>query len=67
MAFGSAFAKRGGFVMPLNSFGFYKRDMPATSDEIVTASDRHHRHAIDSFGVNPYMFEIYHEIDYSIA
>ena len=59
----NVFAKLGGVVMPINGFGFHKRELPATSDEIVTATDRYHRHAIDSFGVNRCMFESNFPVD----
>ena len=59
----NVFAKLGGVVMPINGFGFHKRDLPATSDEIVAAADRYYRHAIDSFGVNRCMFESNFPVD----
>ena len=59
----NVFAKLGGLVMPINGFGFHKRDLPATSDEIVAATDRYYRHAIDSFGVNRCMFESNFPVD----
>ena len=59
----NVFAKLGGLVMPINGFGFHKRDLPATSDEIVAATGRYHRHAIDEFGVNRCMFESNFPVD----
>lgn len=56
-------AKLGGLVMPINGFGFHKRDRPATSDEIVAATGRHYRHAIDCFGVERCMFESNFPVD----
>lgn len=50
-------AKLGGVLMPVNGFGFHKRDRPATSDEIVAATGRYHRHAIECFGPERCMFE----------
>jgi predicted TIM-barrel fold metal-dependent hydrolase len=56
-------AKLGGLVMPINGFGFHKRDKPATSDEIVAATGDYHRHAIDCFGVERCMFESNFPVD----
>jgi len=53
----NVFAKLGGIVMPINGFNFHKKDLPATSDEIVAATGRYHRHAIDVFGADRCMFE----------
>jgi len=50
-------AKLGGLVMPINGFGFHKRDLPPTSDELVAATDRYYRHTIDCFGDERCMFE----------
>ena len=43
-------AKLGGLAMPDNGFGWHKRAAPATSDEIVAATGRYHRKAIELFG-----------------
>jgi predicted TIM-barrel fold metal-dependent hydrolase len=56
-------AKLGGVVMPINGFGFHKRDLPATSDEIVAATARYHHHAIDCFGPERCMFESNFPVD----
>jgi predicted TIM-barrel fold metal-dependent hydrolase len=56
-------AKLGGLVMPINGFGFHQRDRPATSDQIVEATGRYHRHAIDCFGVERCMFESNFPVD----
>lgn len=56
-------AKLGGLVMPINGFGFHKRDRPATSDEIVSATGAWHRHAMDCFGPERCMFESNFPVD----
>lgn len=59
----NVYAKLGGLVMPINGFGFHKRDTPATSDELVAATGRYYRHAIDVFGVERCMFESNFPVD----
>ncbi len=59
----NVYAKLGGLVMPVNGFGFHKRERPATSDEIVAATGRYYRHAIDCFGVDRCMFESNFPVD----
>jgi predicted TIM-barrel fold metal-dependent hydrolase len=59
----NVFAKLGGLVMPINGFDFHKRERPATSDEIVEATGRYYRHAIDCFGVERCMFESNFPVD----
>ncbi len=56
-------AKLGGVVMPINGFGFHKRAMPPTSDEIVAATEPYHRHAIEQFGAARCMFESNFPVD----
>jgi predicted TIM-barrel fold metal-dependent hydrolase len=56
-------AKLGGLVMPINGFGFHKRERPATSDELVAATGRYYRHAIDCFGPERCMFESNFPVD----
>ena len=55
--------KLGGIVMPLNGFGWHRRDTPATSDEIVGATGRYHRKAIELFGPERCMFESNFPVD----
>jgi L-fuconolactonase len=55
--------KLGGIVMPLNGFGLHRRDTPATSDEIVAATGRYHRKAIELFGPERCMFESNFPVD----
>ncbi len=56
-------AKLGGLVMPINGFGFHKRERPASSDEVVSATGRYYRHVIDCFGVERCMFESNFPVD----
>lgn len=59
----NVYAKLGGLVMPINGFEFHKRERPPGSDEIVEATGRYHRHAIDCFGVERCMFESNFPVD----
>ena len=59
----NVYAKLGGIVMPVNGFGWHKRDLPATSDEIVAATGRYHRSAIELFGPERCMFESNFPVD----
>ena len=59
----NVYAKLGGILMPINGFGFHKRGVPANSDEIVAATGRYYRHAIDCFGVKRCMFESNFPVD----
>jgi predicted TIM-barrel fold metal-dependent hydrolase len=59
----NVYAKLGGLVMAINGFGFHKLERPATSDEIVAATGRYYRHAIDCFGVERCMFESNFPVD----
>jgi len=56
-------AKLGGLLMPINGFGFHKRETPATSDEIVEATGRYYRHVIECFGAERCMFESNFPVD----
>jgi len=59
----NVFAKLGGLVMPVNGFGFHRRERPASSDEIVAATGRYYRHAIECFGPERCMFESNFPVD----
>ncbi len=59
----NVYPKLGGIVMPINGFGWHKRDKPATSDEIVAATGRYHRKAIELFGPERCMFESNFPVD----
>ena len=56
-------AKLGGLVMPINGFGFHKRETPATSDELVAATREYYLHMIDRFGPDRCMFESNFPVD----
>ena len=56
-------AKLGGLVMPINGFGFHKRDKPATSDELAAATRDYYLHMIDCFGPDRCMFESNFPVD----
>jgi predicted TIM-barrel fold metal-dependent hydrolase len=56
-------AKLGGMVMPVNGFGFHKRERPASSDEIVAATGDYYRHMLDCFGPTRCMFESNFPVD----
>ena len=56
-------AKLGGAVMPVNGFGFHRRERPATSEEVVAATRDFHLHAIDCFGPERCMFESNFPVD----
>ncbi len=56
-------AKLGGLVMPLNGFGFHRRERPATSSELVQATRDWYLHAIDCFGPDRSMFESNFPVD----
>jgi predicted TIM-barrel fold metal-dependent hydrolase len=56
-------AKLGGLVMPLNGFGFHRRERPASSDELVRATRDWYLHAIDCFGPGRCMFESNFPVD----
>jgi len=59
----NVYAKLGGIVMPINGFDFHRRPKPATSDEVVAATGRYHRHAIECFGPKRCMFESNFPVD----
>ena len=56
-------AKLGGLVMPVNNFGFHRRERPATSAELVEATRDWYLHAIDCFGPSRCMFESNFPVD----
>ena len=56
-------AKLGGLAMPDNGFGWDRRDLPATSDEFVTAQKRYYLHTIECFGPDRCMFESNFPVD----
>ena len=56
-------AKLGGLVMPLNGFGFHKRAVPPSSDEVASATRDYYLHMIDCFGPERCMFESNFPVD----
>ncbi|MCI0547551.1 MAG: amidohydrolase family protein [Candidatus Rokubacteria bacterium] len=56
-------AKLGGLVMPINGFGFHRRERPATSAEVVEVTRDYHLHAIECFGPERAMFESNFPVD----
>ena len=56
-------AKLGGIAMPINGFGWHRRDTPATSDELVSATGPYHVWAIEQFGPERCMFESNFPVD----
>lgn len=55
--------KLGGINMPVNGFGWHKRPLPPTSDELVTATRDYYLHTIDRFGPSRCMFESNFPVD----
>jgi L-fuconolactonase len=55
--------KLGGLAMPDNGFGWDKRGMPPSSDEIVKAHKRYYMHALEQFGPQRCMFESNFPVD----
>ncbi|MGC1678540.1 MAG: amidohydrolase family protein [Candidatus Binataceae bacterium] len=55
--------KLGGINMPVNGFGWHKRALPPTSDELVAATRDYYLHTIDRFGPSRCMFESNFPVD----
>ena len=56
-------AKLGGINMAVNGYGWHKRDLPPTSDELVAATRDWYLHSIDVFGPERCMFESNFPVD----
>jgi predicted TIM-barrel fold metal-dependent hydrolase len=56
-------AKLGGLNMPLNGFGWHKREQLPGSDELRKATERYYLHTIDKFGPERCMFESNFPVD----
>lgn len=56
-------AKLGGVNMPVNGFGWEKRERPATSDELVAATKHYYLDTIELFGPERCMFESNFPVD----
>ncbi len=59
----NVYAKLGGNNMPINGHGWHKREMPASSEELIAAGGDYYRHAIDVFGPERCMFESNFPVD----
>ena len=55
--------KIGGLAMPINGWGWHKRELPANSDEFIESHGRYYLHAIKCFGVERCMFESNFPVD----
>jgi predicted TIM-barrel fold metal-dependent hydrolase len=56
-------AKLGGINMAVNGFGWHKRELPPTSDQLVAATRDWYLHSIDVFGPSRCMFESNFPVD----
>ena len=59
----NVYSKLGGLAMPINGWNWHKRDLPATSDELVNMHKTYYSHTIESFGVERCMFESNFPVD----
>ncbi len=59
----NVYIKIGGLAMPINGWGWHKRELPATSDELFELHGRYYLHAIKCFGVKRCMFESNFPVD----
>jgi len=59
----NVYLKLGGLAMPDNGFGWDKRAMPPSSDEIVQAQKHYYMHALEQFGPQRCMFESNFPVD----
>lgn len=55
--------KLGGLNMPINGFGWDKRDTKPGSEELAAATKHYYEHTIDRFGPNRCMFESNFPVD----
>ena len=59
----NVFMKLGGLAMPINGWNWHKRNIPASSNEIVEYHSPYYLHAIKEFGTNRCMFESNFPVD----
>jgi len=59
----NVYIKIGGLAMPINGWGWHKREFPATSDELFELHGRYYLHAIKCFGAKRCMFESNFPVD----
>jgi len=50
-------------AMPINGWDWHKKDLPASSDELIEAHQEYYAHTINSFGVKRCMFESNFPVD----
>jgi predicted TIM-barrel fold metal-dependent hydrolase len=55
--------KLGGIHMERNGFGWHRRELPPTSDELVAATKHYYLHTINAFGPKRCMFESNFPVD----
>ena len=55
--------KLGGLAMPINGFGWHKRDAPPGSAELAETYGPYYLHCIEQFGVDRCMFESNFPVD----
>ena len=56
-------AKLGGLAMPINGFGWHKRERPPGSQELAETTTRYYLHTIERFGPQRCMFESNFPVD----
>ena len=56
-------AKLGGLAMPVNGFGWHKREPRPTSQQLADATARYYLHTIERFGPERCMFESNFPVD----
>lgn len=59
----NVYAKLGGLAMPVNGWDWHKRDLPATSDEIIEEQERYYLYTLECFGPERSMFESNFPVD----
>ena len=59
----NVFSKLGGLAMPVNGWDWHKREIPASSDEIVSEQGRYYLHTLECFGPERCMFESNFPVD----
>ena len=59
----NVFAKLGGLAMPINGWDWHRKNLPATSDEIVAEQARYYMHTLECFGADRSMFESNFPVD----
>ena len=59
----NVFSKLGGLAMPVNGWDWHKREVPASSDEIVSEQSRYYLHTLECFGPERCMFESNFPVD----